>query len=135
MILNPCLKNDSSNTSWIICVINWRWAVWFCWLLFSCSVTSNSLWLHGLQHIKLACPSLSPEVGSKSCPMSQWYHLTISSSVAPYIIYLPLLQISFLLFNFCFLLEYSWFTMVYFQVYSKEIKLYISIPFSDSFPI
>ena len=30
-------------------------------LLFSCSVMSNSLWLHGLQHTRLPCLSLSPE--------------------------------------------------------------------------
>ena len=28
-------------------------------LLFSCSVVSDSLWLHGLQHARLPCPSLS----------------------------------------------------------------------------
>ena len=43
---------------------------------------SNSLWSHGLQHARLPCPSLSPEVCSKSCPLSWWYHLTISSSAA-----------------------------------------------------
>ena len=31
-------------------------------LLFSCSVMSKSLQLHGLQHIRLPCPSLSPGV-------------------------------------------------------------------------
>ena len=34
--------------------------------LFSHSVTSNSLWPHGLQHIRLPCPSLSPEVCSNA---------------------------------------------------------------------
>ena len=36
-----------------------------------------------LQHARLSCPSLSPEVCSNSCPLSQWCHPTISSSVAP----------------------------------------------------
>ena len=49
---------------------------------FSCSVVSNSLWPHGLQHARLPCPSLSPRVCSNSCPSSQWCHPTISSSVA-----------------------------------------------------
>ena len=42
---------------------------------------SNSLQLHGLQQARLPCPSLSPRVCSNSCPLSQWCHPTISSSV------------------------------------------------------
>ena len=49
---------------------------------FSCSVMSDSLWPRGLQHARLPCPSLSPRVCSNSCPLSQWCHPTISSSVA-----------------------------------------------------
>ena len=37
---------------------------------------------HGLQHTSLPCPALFPGVGSNSCPLSQWCHPTISSSVA-----------------------------------------------------
>ena len=37
---------------------------------------------HGLQHTRLPCTSLSPRVCSNSCPLSQWCHPTISSSVA-----------------------------------------------------
>ena len=51
---------------------------------FSCSVVSNSLWPHGLQHARLPCPSPTPRACSNSCPLSQWYHLTISSSVVPF---------------------------------------------------
>ena len=50
-------------------------------LSFIDSVVSNSLWSHGLQHSRLPCPSLSLWVCSNSCPLSQWYHPTISSSV------------------------------------------------------
>ena len=53
-------------------------------LLFSCSVLSNSLWLHELQHARLPCPSLLPSVCSESCPLSQRCHPTISSSVTPF---------------------------------------------------
>ena len=53
-------------------------------LLFSHSVVSNSLWLHGLQHARLPCPSPSAEVCSNSCPLSPWCHPTISSSVIPF---------------------------------------------------
>ena len=49
-------------------------------LLFSHSVMSDFLQPHGLQHASLPCPSESPRVCSNSCPLSQWYHPTISSS-------------------------------------------------------
>ena len=52
--------------------------------MFGCSVMSNFLWPHGLQHARLSCPSLSPRVCSNSCPLSQWCHPTISSSVIPF---------------------------------------------------
>ena len=44
---------------------------------------SDSLQTHGLQHTRLPCPSLYPGDCSNSCPLSQWCHPTISSSVAP----------------------------------------------------
>ena len=50
--------------------------------LFSCSVVSNSLRPHGLQHARFPCPSLSSGASSNSCLSSQWCHPTISSSVA-----------------------------------------------------
>ena len=52
--------------------------------LFSRSVTSDSLWPPGLQHARLPSPSPSPAVCSHSCPLSQWYHPTISSFVTPF---------------------------------------------------
>ena len=48
---------------------------------FSCSVMSNSLWPHGLQHARLHWPSPTPGAYSISCPSSRWCHPTISSSV------------------------------------------------------
>ena len=53
-------------------------------LLFSHSVMSDSLQPHRLQHARLPCPSPSPGACSNSCPLSQWYHPTISSSVIPF---------------------------------------------------
>ena len=57
-------------------------------LLFSGSVVSDSIRLHGLQHglqhIRLPCPSTSHEACSNSCPLSQRCHPTISSSVVPF---------------------------------------------------
>ena len=40
---------------------------------------SDSLWPHGLQHIRLPCPSPTVGACSNSCPLSQWCHPTISS--------------------------------------------------------
>ena len=51
---------------------------------FSCSVVSDSLRPHGLQHARPPCPSPTPRVYSNSCPLSQWCHPTISSSVVPF---------------------------------------------------
>ena len=35
-------------------------------------------------HVKFSCPSLSPGFCSNSCPLSQWCHPIISSSVVPF---------------------------------------------------
>ena len=51
---------------------------------FSHSVVSSSLRPHGLQQARLPCPSLTPGVYSKSCPLSWWCHPTISSSDVPF---------------------------------------------------
>ena len=51
-------------------------------LLFSHSVGSDSLQPHGLQHARLPCPSPTPGAYSNTCPLSWWWHPSISSSVA-----------------------------------------------------
>ena len=51
---------------------------------FSCSVVSDSLQPQGLQHARLPCPSPVPGPCSNSCPLSQWCHPTIVSSVIPF---------------------------------------------------
>ena len=53
-------------------------------LLFSCSVVSGSLQPYGLQHARLSCSLPSPGACSNLCPLRQWCHLTISSSVVPF---------------------------------------------------
>ena len=45
---------------------------------------SNSLWPPGLQHARLPCPLPTHGACSNSCPLSQWCHPTISSSVIPF---------------------------------------------------
>ena len=51
---------------------------------FSHSVVSDSLWPHEPQHARPSCPSPTPGVYPNSCPLSQWCHLTIPSSVVPF---------------------------------------------------
>ena len=51
---------------------------------FSCSVMSDSLQPHELQHARPPCPSPIPRVHSNSCPSSRWCNPAISSSVVPF---------------------------------------------------
>ena len=46
---------------------------------FSCSVMSNSLWPHRLQHARPPCPLPTPGVYLDSCLLSRWCHPTIPS--------------------------------------------------------
>ena len=61
---------------------------------FSRVVVSDSLWLHELQHARPPCPSSTPGDYQNSCPLSQWCHLTISSSVVTFSSYLQSFQTS-----------------------------------------
>ena len=50
---------------------------------------SDSRWPHGMPHHRFPCPSSSPGVCSNSfcsnsCPLSQWPHPTILSSIVPF---------------------------------------------------
>ena len=74
------MKIASTYSSWLV-QINRSIIVM---LLFSCSVMSDYLRPHGLQHTRLPCPSLTPGAYSNSCPLSWWCHPTISSSVFPF---------------------------------------------------
>ena len=58
----------------------------YAYIYYCCSVAQSclTLWPHGLQHTRLPWPSPSPWVCSNSCPLSQWCHPTISSSVVPF---------------------------------------------------
>ena len=57
-----------------------------CSVQFNCSIVSESLRPHGLQHARPPCPSQTPRVYSNSCPLSWWCHPTTS----PFVIH-PLL--------------------------------------------
>ena len=51
---------------------------------FSCSLMSDFLWPHELQHARPPCPSSTLGVHSNSRPSSRWCHPAISSSVVPF---------------------------------------------------
>ena len=70
----------------IIKCIPFSWVIFpdqFSSVQFSRSVLSDPLWPHGLQHTRPPCPSPTPRVYSNSCPLSWWYHPSISPSVIP----------------------------------------------------
>ena len=69
------LKKPSPRTHWSLAQSS---------VLFSRSVVSGCLWPRGLQHTRLPCPSPTHGIYSDSCPLSQWYHPTISYSVVPF---------------------------------------------------
>ena len=68
-------------TSW---AITEALVVGFSSVQFSCSVVSDSLPPHELQHSRPPRPSPTPGVRSNSCPLSRWCHPAISSSVFPF---------------------------------------------------
>ena len=57
---------------------------WFSSVQFSHSVVSDFLRPRESQHARPPCPSPTPRVHSDSCPLSQWSHPAISSSVVPF---------------------------------------------------
>ena len=71
-----CMPRAESSTFWIFPM--------FSSVQFSHSDVSDSLQPHGLQHSRPPCPSPTPRVCLNSCPLSQWCHPTISSSVIPF---------------------------------------------------
>ena len=56
-----------------------RFSWWDGSLKFSCSVVSNTLRPHGLQHARPPCLSPTPEAYPYSCSLSQWCNPSISS--------------------------------------------------------
>ena len=67
-----------------VCLMCWDVPMLGASVQLSLSVMSDFLWSHGLQHARPPCLSPSPGVYSNSCPLSQWCHPTISSSVVPF---------------------------------------------------
>ena len=58
---------------------NWTWAVDIVQ-----SLSHVQLFVTQWIHTRISCPLLAPGVCSNSCPLSQWCHPTISSSITPF---------------------------------------------------
>ena len=71
------------KTLWFF-LIKWKHFYDHSFIHFGCSVVSDSLRPHGLQHSRSPCPSPTSRVYSNSCPLSWWCHPTISFSVVPF---------------------------------------------------
>ena len=81
-ILNAAKKKRINNESKIKMASDFainRWKTLFIHL-----AMSDSLQSRGLQQNRLPCPLPSPGTYSNSCPLSQWCHPAISSSVIPF---------------------------------------------------
>ena len=66
-------------------IFDWKIiAFQYCVQFSSVAQLCPTLWPHELQYARLPCPSPTPRVYSNSCPLSQWCHPTISSSVVPF---------------------------------------------------
>ena len=97
----PATYRGVGPVPWGVVTVFFRWTQFsqgfiFCFasVQFSCSIVSDSLQPHVLQHIRLPCSSPTPRACSNSCPSSQWCHPTISSSVVPFCILLGCLYLS-----------------------------------------
>ena len=71
-----CIVMGLSNNHYLL-------TIQFSSVQFSHSVMSDTLQPHELQPARPPCPSPTPRACSNSCSLSQWCHLTISSSVIP----------------------------------------------------
>ena len=64
--------------------LHFTWDIYQFSVQFSCSVVSNTLQPHELQHARPPCPSPTARVHPNSSPLSRWCHPAISSSVVPF---------------------------------------------------
>ena len=60
------------------------WIFLSCSIQFSRTVVSDSLQPHEPEHARPPCPSPTPGVHPNPCPLSQWCHPAIASSVVPF---------------------------------------------------
>ena len=77
-VMSDSFQAFGLKTAWIFCLSHWGSpSVQFGSVAQSCPTLCDPM----VQHSRPLCPSPSPGVYSNWCPLSQWYHPTISSSV------------------------------------------------------
>ena len=74
-----CLTSIWPLLSFLNLLVYWVQHFQFSSVQFSCSVMSDSLWHHELQHTRPPCPSPTLGAYPNSCPLRRWCHQTISS--------------------------------------------------------
>ena len=76
----------SHKYTWVpsINILELCFKTWLSSVQFSCSVVSDSLRPHELQHARPPCPSPTPRAYPNSCPLNRWCHPAISSSGVPF---------------------------------------------------
>ena len=84
-MIHPSFKNiGAAKLIWFLYGDLSVLLTWHSSVQFSCSVDSDSLRPHGLQHARPPCSPPTPRVYSNSRPLSRWCHPTISFSVVPF---------------------------------------------------
>ena len=89
LLLSVFLNIRVSSTELAICI---RWSKYWSISIspandsiqFSCSVMSDSLRPQEPQHARPPCQKPNPRVYPNPCPLNQWCHPTISSSIIPF---------------------------------------------------
>ena len=80
---HACLVPDIRGNAFSFSPLRMMFATGLSSVQFRHSVVSDSLRPYGLQHTRLPCSSPTARAYSNSCPLGQWCHPTISSSVVP----------------------------------------------------
>ena len=75
-VLYLMVKNESSGIL--------KHAIWYSAQFSSVAQSCPTLWPHEPQHARPPCPSSTPRVHPNLCPLCQWCHPAISSSVIPF---------------------------------------------------
>ena len=83
-ILVGILNDAATEENSLMVPENFQYRITISSVQFSCSVVSDPLQPHGLQHARPPCPSPTPRVYSNSSPLSWWCPPTISSSIVPF---------------------------------------------------
>ena len=81
---SPSLATKNVINLISVLIIWWCPCVKLSLVLFSSLSCVRLFAIHGLQHTRPPCPSPTPRACPNSCPLSQWCHPTISSSVIPF---------------------------------------------------